>query len=597
MTDLKLNADPQSVGELFRKKAVYRVPEYQRQFSWDTEQFDDLWSDIREGIRVGRPHHLNEVKLVPFTDQNPKEFQIIDGQQRLTTLSILIAALRDEYDRRNLGQKYVDELQDLLETKDREANTVRCLRLLNEDNDDEQYEAVYDGDKSAQLVSGQVGSAYQYFRNKVKNCSVEELGEVRFYTIHRLSLVQTVIEDLIQAFVMFSTTNARGLELSEIDVVKSILMRIAHRNGENRDKTQERWMNALNHAESADSSKPQRAMKDVFYVDSDFNTPIAFSGGFADFMQSLFAKRADRGVNELLQWLSDSLRHHKNIKNACVKRFGQRENEHINSLIRQFNTKNSHSGIILYWLFQNLDKPAELIESLKWASKLSLRLYLADKTAHKKRTAMHNVIRDLKDDTSLSPKQAFKKQIRDATPADRALEIELYNREFKRNRATRLVLYHVEVARIGGPVGGSEYPTVGEDFELEHIAPMQTFSADKYNRWRTVVDNKKERFNTERRRLGNLTLLRSRQNQAAGAQPFENKCQKYRTSDFAMSQEIPETYSDWGFEQIDSRTEQLANLVVRTFSAGSYTEQTAISTETDGGGVGRIQQFLGGDNE
>jgi hypothetical protein len=595
MTDLQLNADPKSVSDLFKKKAVYRVPEYQRQFSWKKEQFDDLWSDIQEGIRVDRPHHLNEIKLVPFRERNPEEFQIIDGQQRLTTLSILIAAIRDEYDRRNLGQKYVDELQDLLETKDRDANTIRCLRLLNEDNDDNQYESVYHGDKSAELIGGQIGSAYQHFRNEVKECSTDELDRVRTYTIHRLSLVQTVIEDLIQAFVMFSTTNARGLELSEIDVVKSILMRIAYRNGEDRDETQRRWMNALDHARSADKSKPQRAIKDVFYVDSGFRTPIEFNGQFAEFMQSVFAKRASRDVNALLQWLGESLKEHKHIKNARVKQFSQRDNAHINSLIRQFNTKNSHSGIILYWLFKNLNKPAEIIEGLNWGTKLSLRLYLADKTAHKKRTAMHNVIRALEND--LSPKRAFQKQIREATPADRALEIELNGRGFKRTRAIRLVLYRVEVEHFGGAVGGSQYPTVGEDFDLEHIAPMRTFSADKYSRWRTVVNNEKEKFKSERRRLGNLTLLRSRQNQAAGSQPFNNKCQVYRTSDFAMSQTIAEAYDEWGFEQIDRRTEEMANLIVRTFSGGSYTKQPATNTETDGGNVGRIQRFLGANNE
>ncbi len=596
MTDLKLNADPKSVGDLFGKKAVYRVPEYQRQFSWDTEQFSDLWDDIREGIRRNRPHHLNEIKLVPYRDKNPEEFQIIDGQQRLTTLSILIAAMRDEYRRRNLGQKYVDELQDLLQTKDRDANTIRCLRLLNEHNDDSQYESVYHGDKSAELVDGQVGCAYQFYRQKLKGCSVSELDDIRTYTIHRLSLVQTVIENLIQAFVMFSTTNARGLELSQIDVVKSILMRIAYRNEEDKDETQRRWTNALDHAESADGSKPKRAIKDVFYINSDFNTPLEFGNrDFASYMQSVFGKRAERSVNELLRWLGESLKDYKHIKNARVKQFSQRENEHINSLIRQFNTKNSHSGIILYWLFEHLDKPAELIEALDWASKLSLRLYLADKTAHKKRTAMFNVVRKLNDGTS--PRRAFKREIHESTPADRALEIQLNDRGFKRNRAIRLVLYRVEVEHFGGSVGGSQYPTVGEDFELEHIAPMRTFSADKYSRWRVVVDNDEERFKNERRRLGNLTLLRSRQNQAAGTEPFTNKCQKYRTSDFEMSRHIPKQYSDWGFKQIGNRTAQLANLTVRTFSAGGYTQRPAITAETDGSGGGRIQDYLEVNND
>lgn len=595
MTDLKLNADPKSVGDVFGKKAVYRVPEYQRQFSWDRKQFSDLWNDIRDGINTGRPHHLNEVKFVPYREKNPEEFQIIDGQQRLTTLSILIAAMRDEYQRRQLGQKYVEELQDLLQTKDRDANTVRCLRLLNEDNDDSQYEAVYNGDVNAESIDGQVGCAYEFFRQKLNDCSVAELNDIRTYTIHRLSLVQTVIEDLIQAFVMFSTTNSRGLELSQIEVVKSILMRIAHRNGEDRSETQQRWTDALECAKSADRSKPQRAIKDVFYINTDFHTPFEFSKDFADYMQSVFDKRADRDVNELLAWLGDLLEDYELIKNASVKRFSQQHNEHINSLIRQFNTKNPHSGIILYWLFEHISEPVELIEALDWASKLSLRLFLADKTAHKKRTAMRRVIQDL--EKPLPPKRAFKKAIHESTPEDRALEIQLQNRGFTRNQAIRFVLYRVEVGQFGGAVGGSQYPTAGEDFELEHIAPMRTFSAHKYSKWRVFLNNDQDRFERERRRLGNLTLLRSRQNQEAGTEPFAAKSQIYQSSDFGMSQHIAEAYSDWSFEEIEKRTEELANLAVRTFSAEGYVEQTDTGIKTDGNGPGRIQHYLGVNNE
>jgi hypothetical protein len=597
MTELKVDADPKSVGDLFQKKAVYRVPVQQRQYSWDTEQFEDLWNDINKGIRIDRPHHLNEIKLVPYREKSPKEFHIIDGQQRLTTVSILIAALRDEYERRELGQKYIEELQALLETKDKDANTIRCLKLLNEDDDDRQYESVYHGGENSSQIDGQVGAAYRYFKEKLKDCSFNELNEIRFYTIHRLSLVQTRIEDRMQAYVMFSTTNARGLELSDLEVVKAILLEIATRRNEDEDEAQTRWMNALEHAQSADSSKPARAIKDVFFVNSDFNAPVEIKGGFVEFMQRIFAEAADDSVNGLLRWLNNSLEEYKRLKNAHVSKFDRRENEHINALIRQFNAKNPHSGIIIYWLLKNIKEPAELIEAFDWASRLSLRLYLADVRSHQKRTAMHKTIRSLIDD-GISPKRAFKKQIHESTPDDRALEIELNSRTFRKNVATRMILYRIEVEHFNGAVGGSEYPTAGEDFELEHIAPEQSFSAKKYRKWRRVLDHDEDRFDRQRKRLGNLTLLRSRQNQAAGAEPFRDKCEKYQTSDFGMSRDIAERYDNWGFEQIQARTKSLANLTVQTFSADGYTQRPASETETDGSGrVGQIQQFLEVGNE
>jgi len=596
MTDLKLNADPMNVGDLLGKKAIYRVPGYQRQFSWDTPHFDDLWSDILEGIKRDRPHHLNEVKLVPCRDKSPEEFQIIDGQQRLTAVSILIAAMRDEYQRRNLDSKYVEELQNLLQTKDRDANTVRNLRLLNEGDtdDDRQYELIFNGDPESETIDGQIGAAYRFFKRKLKDCSRSRLDDIRGYTIHRLSLIRTVIENMVQAFVMFSTTNSRGLDLSKLEVVKSIVMRIAYREDEDEEKARRLWADVVNIAKDADSGKPRRAIKDVFFVKSAINAAKESSKGgsseFIDFMRSVFSDRSDGGVNNRLEWLVEMLKDYSQIKNAHVSRYNERHNGHINSLIRQFNSKNPHSGIILYWLFDNLDDPAELIEALDWAAKLALRLYLADKTAGKRRSAIHGAVTNL--ENGMSPKRAFKEQMREYTPADRALHIQLKDRLFKRCETIKYVLYRVEVDHYAGTIGGTRYPTGGEDIELEHIAPMRTFSADKYSRWREVVDNNETRFENERKRLGNLTLLRSRQNQAAGAEPFKNKCEKYRTSEFRMSKKIPEEHSGWGFGQINARTRSLAKLTVQTFSADGYDQsRTAVRGSDADESLSRLQDF------
>lgn len=592
MTDITLNADPKSVGDLFQKKAIYRVPEYQREFSWSKSQFKDLWKDIQDGIEQDRTHHLNEIKLVPRREMNPVEYQIIDGQQRITTLALLLAAMRDEYDQRGRDQKYIRELHGLLETKDRDANAIRCLRLLNETADDEQFLSVFSRESSSKSTGGNVGKGYRYYREELGKCTDDELDAVRTYTIHNLTLVQTVIENIIQAFIMFETTNARGLELSEVDVVKSLLIRIAHRNGEDRSVVQDEWMEALSHAEAADGSKPKRAIKDVFLVASEYHPGYEFSGrDFAEFMQDVFEEKTDKSVTELLNWLSQHLDEYRQIKNGEVTQFSQRENAHINSLIRQFNVKNPHSGATLYWLVKNVSEPVKVIEALNWASKLSLRLFLADKTAHKKRTAFNKTLKSLRDGTD--PKRVFQQRIAEDTPPDRALAIELRTREFKANRATRMVLYRIEVEQFGGAVGGSEYPTAGEDYEVEHIAPMQSFSAKKYTRWRSILDRDEERFNSHRRHLGNLTLLRSRANQEAGTEPFNEKCDKYRVSDFEMSQHVEQTYDSWGFQEIGHRTERMANKAVQAFSTNGHTPKPAIERQTDGGS--QIQDYVGAD--
>lgn len=591
MTDGTLSADRTTLNQLFRKQAVYRVPPYQRQYSWQEEHFRDLWNDIQHGIRFDRIHHLDEITVVPFRDDDPTRLEVIDGQQRLTTLAVFISALRDVYDERGGPGKYVEQLQDLLEASDRDANAVRRLKLLEEPGDDESYQQIYDGD-GADGLECQIGAAYRFYKRRLLSTDAEKLDEIRAYIIDSLSFVLTTVEDLDQAFIMFETTNSRGLELSALQMSKSILMRVAHRRGKSdASEVQRVWMDILRSAESADSSKPKRAIKDVLLVTDRFETPIDMSNReFVQHVRKVFGEQTTEPVADVLRWLDEELEEYEQIKQARVSRFRRDQNARVNSLIRQFNVKNSYSGIILFWLFRNVDEIGTLTEALDWCSRLSLRSFLADLTAHKKRDAIQGVYQQLTD--GLEPKAAVQSQIRERTPSDQSLEYELRQRDFPRNEATKYVLYRVEAEHFGGPaVRGGDFPTAGEDVEVEHVAPMQAFSAKKYSAWRPALDNDEERFNTERRSIGNLTLLRSRQNQAAGTEPFADKCDKYRNSDFGMSQQLATEYDRWEFSQINSRTQYMANLAVRTFSANGYSSPPLSRVESDGGST--IQDFIG----
>jgi len=105
-----LTAERADLNDLFRKQAVYKVPEYQRRYSWKEKHFAALWKDIKDGIKHNRVHHLDEITVVPFREDDPTTFQVIDGQQRLTTLALLIAAMRDVYEQRGGPEKYIDQL-------------------------------------------------------------------------------------------------------------------------------------------------------------------------------------------------------------------------------------------------------------------------------------------------------------------------------------------------------------------------------------------------------------------------------------------------------------------------------------------------------
>ena len=76
-------------GSLIRSGGKYIIPKFQRDYSWDVEQWDDLWQDIENMIAESGDHYMGYLVLQSLKG---KDCQIIDGQQRFTTITILILA-------------------------------------------------------------------------------------------------------------------------------------------------------------------------------------------------------------------------------------------------------------------------------------------------------------------------------------------------------------------------------------------------------------------------------------------------------------------------------------------------------------------------
>jgi hypothetical protein len=564
--NINIKADEKTLGKLFERRAVYEVPQYQRRFAWGTEQFEDLWNDIQQGLKHERVHSLGEIKLVPHRDDDPPTLEIIDGQQRLTTLALLICALRDDYKRRNANDKFIEQLQALLQTQDRDANKLRQLRLLDVRGDDEEYQAIYDPAKSAE-TDGAVCAGYRFFSDKVRQLSDGRMDQIRTYIMDGLSFIRTEVDDRDQAFIIFETQN-RGLELGQLERSKAVIMRTAHRRADdNITSIQRVWTKIIRAAESADPSTPRRPIRHVLTVAGEWPSYGRHGDEFVENIQELI-ESLDESIEEYLWGIHGSIKEYETLKNANISRFDGAHNSRLNSAIRQATEKNARSGLPLYWLLQNVNSQGKLVAAVDDLAKLSLRLYLSNVTSSNKRDAILSVYAKFAD--GAEPREAIRKASREHTPTDRALEIQLQDRKFPRNALTRYTLYRIEAAAFGGSAtNGTEYPSAGEDVEIEHIAPEQSFSAKKYSMWRTELDNDEERFNKVRKLIGNLTLLRSSQNQVAGDSPFQQKCPIYTNSDFGMSQAVADSYDTWGFEQIESRTRKLSNLAARVFSFSS----------------------------
>jgi hypothetical protein len=240
-----LEARTASLSDILANGKTYEVPRFQRDYSWSDEEWEDLWYDIvNVDDEAGGGHYLGYVVL-QTTDG--KRFQVIDGQQRLATLSIVaLAVLKNLTD---LADRNIDPAEnrqrfELLRTRfighvvASSLTTVSKLTLNRNDNDFFQSYLVQLRSPPARLARAKPSEralwrAYEYFYERVRtHFSGEPSGDRLASFLEGVGdrLVFTVIHvsNELRAYKVFETLNARGVKLSATDLLKNYLFSIVH---------------------------------------------------------------------------------------------------------------------------------------------------------------------------------------------------------------------------------------------------------------------------------------------------------------------------------------------------------------------------------
>lgn len=233
-----LNTDTKSFLDLVGNGKVYRVPPYQRDYSWTDEQWEDLWGDLLELRANADSRHYMGALVVEGDDRN---FLIIDGQQRLATLSILALAVIKRLD--SLAQTNVERDQNLeraqslrnryIGEKD-PASLIESSKLFLNETDNAFYQDYLVQLRAPLNPRGLPRSnkllwdCFTWFSaqlGKVENLTTgAELATFLSEAVGRqLLFILITVDDEMNAYTVFETLNARGLELSSTDLLKNYL--------------------------------------------------------------------------------------------------------------------------------------------------------------------------------------------------------------------------------------------------------------------------------------------------------------------------------------------------------------------------------------
>ena len=211
----------------------FRVPLYQRHYRWKTEQQDDLWRDILEQYEAlaessDVPRHFIGSVVAVERDADPlhdfRDFRIVDGQQRLTTLSVAIAALRDVAAQDDPSQ--LERLNKKYLINDTEPKgSARWARLVPGDEDAAPYWTVLTDPANATGHTA-IGNAYRFFLRKVG--ALRDAGQLqpeRLATTigDRLALVFVTVSEGERPHKIFESINATGVSLTQSDLLRNYL--------------------------------------------------------------------------------------------------------------------------------------------------------------------------------------------------------------------------------------------------------------------------------------------------------------------------------------------------------------------------------------
>ena len=238
----KIEAEHMYIKDLFSNDNLFEIPEFQRPFAWEKENFEQLIDDIKDAILVNKenfnkfneyePYFLGSVIRLQSEDNGQYKYDIIDGQQRMVSLVILIAVIRDRLDPQL--QKFIyQEPMEVIDQKEQSRIQIRYKErdffreyvlkdegtLKRDDIDKKTFESLSQPKK-------RILTAIDVFTNSLKNKDMEyENDSLKNYTKYLLKKVIMVVittKSFESAFRLFNVVNARGLPLTNADLLKSV---------------------------------------------------------------------------------------------------------------------------------------------------------------------------------------------------------------------------------------------------------------------------------------------------------------------------------------------------------------------------------------
>lgn len=551
---LRIEAAHKKIVEVFSKDYAFTIPAYQRPYAWESTQVEELLTDIAEAMgpesKSDGFYFLGSIVLVK-THGIP-DSRVVDGQQRLTTLTILFSVIRDltaDPEKQASREKYVKQVAN------EDEGIPEALRLQLRQKDQPFFERIIQtrgATKTLPSSDGQAGAKARLIgnaetiRSKLEAVSETKRTELLRFLLQNCYLVVVEVPTQTAARRIFTVLNARGMDLSATDILKAELLESAGE-GKEQDLSQ-RWEDvevALDRTKFSDlfthirmifqRDKPRSALENGFpeHVPIFHSDPV----GFVDSVLEPYADAFMLSRDDI----------------ELRRRFGPPTADLVRSLDRLDN-KDWLPPLLLCLRQSNEGKRLDVAETVFQLERLAYYLFMVRADVNARMSRYADVLDSLEPLKSPKPRASAKERSTGFT-LTQAEAFALFNAldgdVYLATRVVKPILLRLEQASTDGSAS-YDYPTIS----VEHVCPQNLRKDSQWAEWFSDPEDHSCWLHS----LGNLVLLNFRKNSSAANYDFGDKKTKYfapgDTSAFTLTNEV-RGYETWKPSDIAQRREVL----------------------------------------
>lgn len=549
-----IRSDQKTLGSILSDKHFLAVPPYQRSFSWTKTELAEFWNDIQSLIiEEAEDYFLGSMVFILKPDNS---LEVVDGQQRLATISLFLAVIRDGLKERGDGDRASHVEQKYLcarNLRTMEASPRLCLneidnplfsRIIESSISIEELKQT-SKDKEAFDSNRLLAKAYFTIRDFIKKPS-NDFGQTNYLTnlVEKLSesvnciQITTLSEDA--AYILFETLNDRGVDLTLSDMLKNCLF---SRAGKRIEEVKHKWTEIV-------TLIGQEYMKT--YLRHEWMSRFGQTREKQLYTKIKSEIRSNPKAIEYVTNLKDSAVIYDAIGNSdndIWSRYGAK----CQRLIEEIAVLGPIQCYPLI-LSTYLSKPKDITTVLSWIVSLTVRysLICAKGTGNLETAYARAASLVRKPGTKLRDVKAI---LQDICPADQEFKLSFCQKTLSTSRIIKYILAKIECLQSNDD---SLIPNP-EVLTIEHILPRKPSPA-----W--PVRLRKDPVHKENVSLiGNLTILTEPMNRACESKSFLDKKVSYSQSKYKITKSLCDI-SEWDETAIAARQKQLADLAARVWT-------------------------------